>query len=45
MRRFAGCECSSDYERLDVTAAILTERKSLAGGGSAPAVEAAIPRG
>ena len=30
-------------ERPDMTAAILTERKSLAKGESAPAVEAAIP--
>jgi hypothetical protein len=45
MRRPAGRQRSADYERPDMTAAILTERKSLAGGGSAPAVEAAIPRG
>ena len=43
MRRAAGCQCSSDYERLDMTAAILTERKSIAKGESAPALEAAIP--
>jgi hypothetical protein len=42
MRRAAGCQCSSDYERLDMTAAILTERKSIAKGKSAPALEAAI---
>ncbi|PYK47473.1 MAG: hypothetical protein DME51_13585 [Verrucomicrobia bacterium] len=35
--------CSSDYECLDMTAADLTERKSVAKGGSASAVEAAIP--
>jgi hypothetical protein len=44
MRHPAGCQRGSDYERLEMTAAILTERKSLAGGDSAPAVEAAIPR-
>jgi hypothetical protein len=43
MRRAEGCQCSSDYERLDMTAANLTERKSLAKGDGAPAVEAAIP--
>jgi hypothetical protein len=44
MRRAAGRQCSSDYERLDMTTAILAERKTVAGGDSAPAVEAAIPR-
>ena len=39
-----GCQRSSDYERLDMTTAILAERKTVAGGDSAPAVEAAIPR-
>jgi hypothetical protein len=43
MRRAAGCQRSSDYERLDMTAVNLTERKSVAEGESAPAVEAAIP--
>jgi hypothetical protein len=43
MRRAAGCQCSSNYEYLDMTAADLTERKSVAKGESAPAVEAAIP--
>jgi hypothetical protein len=43
MRRAAGCQCSSDYERLGMTAANLIERKSLAKGESAAAVEAAIP--
>jgi len=42
MRRAAGCQRSSDYERLDMTAAILTERNSAAKGENAPAVEAAI---
>ena len=42
MRRAAGCQRSSDYERLDLNAAILTERKTVAKGNSAPAVEAAI---
>ncbi len=42
MRRAEGCQRSSDYERLDMTAASLTERKSVAKGESAPAVEAAI---
>jgi hypothetical protein len=43
MRRAEGWQCSSDYEYLDMTAANLIERKSLAKGESAPAVEAAIP--
>jgi len=43
MRRAEGCQCCSDYERLDMTAANLIERKSLANGESAPAVEAVIP--
>ena len=43
MPRAEGCQCSSDYERLDMTAANLTERKSVAKGESAPVVEAAIP--
>ena len=43
MRRAAGCQRSSDYERPNMTAAILTERKSAARGESAPAIEAAIP--
>jgi hypothetical protein len=42
MRRAAGCQCSSDYERLDMTGANLIERNSLAKGESASAVEAAI---
>ena len=37
-----GCQRSSDYERLDMTAASLIERKGVAKGGSASAVEAAI---
>jgi hypothetical protein len=32
MRRAEGCQRSSDYERVDMTAAILTERKSVAKG-------------
>jgi hypothetical protein len=43
MRRAEGYQRSSDYERLDMTAAILTERKSVPKRESAPAVEAAIP--
>ena len=43
MRRAEGCQCSSDYERLDMTAANLIERNSLAKGEGAPAFEAAIP--
>ena len=43
MRRAEGCQCSSDYERMDMTARSLTERKSVPKGESAPAVEAAIP--
>jgi len=43
MRRAAGCQCCSDYERLDMTAADLTERKDVAKGESASPVEAAIP--
>jgi hypothetical protein len=43
MWRAAGCQRSSDYDRLDMTAANLAERKSVAKGESAPAVEAAIP--
>ena len=43
MRGAAGCQRSSDYGRLDMTVAILTERKTVAKGNSAPAVEAAIP--
>jgi hypothetical protein len=42
MRRAEGCQCSSDYERLDMTAVSLTERKSVAKGESVPAVDAAI---
>ena len=38
-----GCQRSSDYERLGMTAANLTERKSVANGVSASAVEAALP--
>jgi hypothetical protein len=37
-----GCQRSSNYERLDMSAASLTERKSVAKGESAPAVEAVI---
>ena len=44
MRRAEGCQRSSDYERLEMDAASLTERKSVAKGESAPAVETAIPR-
>jgi hypothetical protein len=43
MQRAAGCQRSSDYERPEMTAGILTERQSLARGDSAPTVEAAIP--
>jgi hypothetical protein len=43
MRRAEGGQCSSDYERLGMTAANLTDRESVAKGVSAPAVEAAIP--
>ena len=43
MRRAAGCERSSDCERREMTAGILTEPKSLA-RDSAPTLEAAIPR-
>jgi len=43
MRRAEGCQRSSDYERLDMTAASLTARKSVAKGESAAAVETAIP--
>lgn len=45
MRRAEGCQRSSDYERLDMSTASLTERKSVARGERAPAVEAAIPVG
>ena len=43
MRRAEGCQRSSDYERLDMTAAELTERNSVAKGESVSTVEAAIP--
>ncbi len=43
MRRAEGCQRSKDYQLLDMTAASLTEGKSVAKGESAPAVEAAIP--
>jgi hypothetical protein len=43
MRRAAGCQHSKDYQLLDMTAASLTERKSVAEGESAPVAEAAIP--
>ena len=43
MRRAEGCQRSSDYERLGMTVADLTERKSVAKGESVPTVEAAIP--
>jgi hypothetical protein len=43
MRRAEGSQCTSDYERLGMTAADLTERKSVAKGESVPTVEAAIP--
>ena len=43
MRRAEGCQRSKDYQLLDMTAASLTERKSLAKGQSATAVEGAIP--
>ena len=43
MRRAEGCQHSKDYQLLDMTAAILTERKSVAEEESAPAAEAAIP--
>jgi hypothetical protein len=42
MRRAEGCQCSSDYERLGMTASNLTERKSVSKGESAPAIEAVI---
>ncbi len=42
MRRAEGCQCSSDYERLDMTAVNLTERKSVPKRESAPSVGAAI---
>ena len=42
MGRAEGCQRSSDCERPEMTAGILTERKSVAKGESAPAVEAAI---
>jgi hypothetical protein len=42
MRRAEGCQRSSDYERLDMSAANLTERKRAAKGESVPTVEAAI---
>jgi len=42
MRRAEGCQRSSDYERLVMTAAELTERKSVAKGESVSTVEAAI---
>jgi hypothetical protein len=43
MRRAEGCQRSSDHERLDMSAADLTERKRVAKGESVPTVEAAIP--
>jgi hypothetical protein len=43
MRRAESCQCSSDYERLGMTVANLTERESLAKGESVPDGEAAIP--
>ncbi len=43
MRRAEGCQRSSDYERLDMTAADLTEHKSVAKGESVLTVEAGIP--
>jgi len=43
MRLAEGCQRSSDYELLDMTAADLTERKSIANGQCATAVEGAIP--
>ena len=43
MRRAEGCQRSSDYERLDMTEADLTERKGVAKGENASPVEAAIP--
>ena len=43
MRRAEGCQCSSDYELLDMTAASLTKRKGVAKEQSVPAVDAAIP--
>ena len=42
MRRAEGGQCSSDYERLDMTAVSLTEPKSVRKSEIAPAVEAAI---
>jgi hypothetical protein len=44
MRRAEGCQRSSDYERLDMTADSLTARKSVVKRQSAPAVETATPR-
>jgi len=41
MRRAEGCQRSSDYERLDMTADSLTERKSVPKRESARAVDAA----
>jgi hypothetical protein len=43
MRRAAGCQRSSDYQRPDMTAANLLECNSLAKEESAQAAEAAIP--
>jgi len=44
MRRAEGCQRSSNYERLDMTADSLTARKTVSKRESAPAVETAIPR-
>ena len=44
MQHLSRSQIFKDYERLDMTAANLIERKSLAKGESAPAVETAIPR-
>ena len=43
MRRPEGRQCSSDYKRLDMTAADLIERKGVPKGRSASVGETAIP--
>jgi hypothetical protein len=43
LRGAAGCQRSSDYQCLDMTAPIPTERKSFANGERPPAVQAVIP--
>jgi hypothetical protein len=44
MRRSQGCQRSSDYERLDMTAGGLAASKTVVKGESALAVETAIPQ-